>query len=171
MTRNVWLIGLPGVGKTFWGQRLAGRLGVPFIDLDKEIEAHTGLSIPDIFSTHGEDWFRQVESIALQTVAGRKGPTVVACGGGTPCFGKNLERMKATGTVVWLRDSMPAIAQRLKQEATLRPLLAGDDQPLEEKLEALLSQRLDCYMKADVQVEMEGVSVVEGLERLVGVIG
>jgi shikimate kinase len=144
---------------------------VPFADLDKEIEAHTGLSIPDIFSIHGEDWFREVEAIALHTVAGRKGPTVVACGGGTPCFGHNIERMKATGTVVWLVDGIPAITQRLQQEAALRPLLIGDDRPLKEKLEKLLSERLVCYTQADVQVELEGVSVVEGLERLVGVIG
>ena len=170
MTHKIWLIGLPGVGKTFWGQRLAGRLGVPFTDLDREIETHTGISIPEIFSTHGEDWFREVEGIAVQEVAKRKAPAVVACGGGTPCFGKNMERMKVTGTVVWLRDSISAIAQRLKQEAALRPLLAGDDPPMEEKLEGLQSERLDCYMQADVQVEMDGVSVVEGLERLVGVI-
>jgi len=126
---HLYLIGLPGAGKTTLGQRLAAHYDRPFIDLDATIIATAGQPIPAIFAAEGEAGFRAREAAALADVAGRADqttPLVVATGGGTPCFGDNLARMRASGFVLWLDAPLPELARRLGRARSIaaRPLLA-----------------------------------------------
>jgi len=107
--RRLVLTGFMGAGKTTVGRLLADRLGWEFLDLDAYIEARTGLSVPSIFSAHGEPRFRQLESSAL----------VLALGGGTPEVLTNrllLEQTPATSTI-FLDAPFPALYDRCMMEA------------------------------------------------------
>ena len=92
---NIFLIGFMGCGKSSLGKRLARRLNYRFVDLDEEIERQTGRSIAEIFSRDGENYFRQLEANILRQIEWSM-PTVVATGGGTPCYFDNMKIGRAS---------------------------------------------------------------------------
>lgn len=114
-------------GKTTLGEALHAATGRPFIDLDAAICRRAQKSISQIFADEGEAGFRRRETDELLSIIGLpelKG-AIVACGGGTPCFGQNMELMLCSGTVVWLRTSPERTVQRVRLAPDQRPLLAG----------------------------------------------
>jgi shikimate kinase len=119
---KVYIIGFMGSGKTTTGKRLAGLLEWSFTDLDKSIEEQTGLTIPEIFSLHGETWFRKVESEVLRSHRSLTNE-VVATGGGTPCFGDNMEYMLDTGLTIYLKLTPRQLKSRLSGSKGERPLI------------------------------------------------
>ena len=102
---NLWLVGMPGVGKTTVGGLLGEALGRPFVDLDAEIERVAGMPIPEIFRTRGEAGFREIEAEAAMTASRGRG-TVIATGGGTVLRDANRRAMRESGTVVWLQRDL-----------------------------------------------------------------
>jgi shikimate kinase len=123
--RRLVLTGFMGAGKTTIGRLLAQRLGWDFLDLDAYIEARTGLSVPSIFSAHGEPRFRQLESAALASALGRSN-VVLALGGGTPEVLTNrllLEQTPATSTI-FLDAPFPTLFDRCMLQDQARPVLA-----------------------------------------------
>ena len=154
---NIYLIGAMGSGKSTTGKRLAAKLGWQFRDIDAMIEEKDGMPVGEIFSTRGEEYFRKRE---LETVAGlaEKTDIVVSCGGGTPCFYDNMEVMKASGIVVYLKMPPEALVRRLEPARDTRPLiksLSGGE--LFEKISSLLKEREVFYEKAHIVVN--GLSV------------
>jgi shikimate kinase len=129
----VYLVGMPGAGKSVVGRELAGRLGVPFIDLDTEIERETGASVAEVFASEGERAFRALEAAALVN-ASMQDPAVVSCGGGVVLEPANRITLRATGACVFLDVPIEELRARV-QPAKDRPLIreAGD---LEHLLEA-----------------------------------
>lgn len=117
-----FLIGFMGSGKTYWGKRWALYCGYQFIDLDEVIEKAEGKSIADIFEKNGETYFRVIEAAALRNLADIKN-TVIACGGGTPCFHENMAWMKQHGTTIYLLTTVAQIVERVLLEQDKRPLL------------------------------------------------
>ena len=116
--RRIALTGFMGAGKTTVGRLLAAHLGWEFLDLDAYIESRAGLTVPAIFSTHGEPHFRQLESSALASALGR-GNLVLALGGGTPEVLTNrllLEQTPATSTI-FLDAPFPALFDRCMMQA------------------------------------------------------
>ena len=110
---NIFLIGFMGCGKSSLGKRLARRLNYRFVDLDEEIERQTGRSIAEIFSRDGENYFRQLEANILRQIEWSL-PTVVATGGGTPCYFDNMNYINNNGVSVYLRMSPKSLAWRLE---------------------------------------------------------
>ena len=133
----VYLVGMPGAGKTMVGQELAARLGVPFVDLDVEIERAAGTSVGRIFADEGEAAFRAREAAAL-VEAGGQDPAVVACGGGVVLEPANRITLRATGTVVFLDVPIEQLRERVRP-APDRPLVReeGDLERLFEAREPL----------------------------------
>jgi shikimate kinase len=148
--RLVVLVGLPGAGKSTVGPLVAARLGLPFVDLDLELERRAGRSIAAIFAADGESAFRAQEAALSQELAGRRA-LVLAPGGGW-LTNPGTAPLRQAAVVVYLRvDPAVALARMGAAHAT-RPLLAGDD-PL-GALQALLSRRRDAYEAADATVEV-----------------
>ena len=129
----VYLVGMPGSGKSTVGVELAGRLGAPFIDLDAEIERRDGRSVAEIFATEGEQAFRALEAEELVRV-GARDPSVVACGGGVVLEPANRISLRNTGTCVFLHVPIAELRQRVRP-ASDRPLIQ-EEGDLERLLEA-----------------------------------
>ncbi|WP_223652986.1 shikimate kinase [Hymenobacter psoromatis] len=137
---HLYLLGLPGAGKTTLGRQLAEHYGREFLDLDAEIVAAAGQSIPAIFAAEGEAGFRVREAAALRAVAARPGPPlVVATGGGAPCFHDNMAVLRASGFTLWLDVPLPELARRLARTPHGRPLLATPLPPGQTPVAALVA--------------------------------
>ena len=132
-----------GSGKTTAGKKLASLLGWSFIDLDKKIEEQSGNTISEIFSKYGENYFRDVESEVLKSLGSERN-TIISTGGGTPCFGDNMEYMIRTGLTMYLKLTPGQLRSRLSQETNERPLLK--DLNKEELLE-FIKKKL--FMKSE----------------------
>jgi shikimate kinase len=151
--RRVYIIGFMGSGKTTAGRKLAASLGWQFKDLDQEIEFIAGKSIRDIFSTIGEHHFRELETGTL-TCLKTIDDTVISAGGGTPCYGRNMDFMTETGLVVYLKMSPGQLISRLERGKAKRPLIK--DLSSEELLRYItekLSEREKYYLKAHIVVD------------------
>ena len=124
-SRNIFLVGLMGAGKTTIGRQLAQRLRKEFIDADQEIVRRTGVRIGTIFEIEGEEGFRRRESAVLAELA-QGDAQVVATGGGAVLSAANREVMRAGGTVIYLRARLDHLWERTRHD-TSRPLLATAD--------------------------------------------
>jgi shikimate kinase len=145
----IFLVGFMGSGKSSVGRELAARLGLRFIDLDDEIVARENRPIREVFRTHGEEYFRRVETEELRRVCG-EGLAVVALGGGAFCIGENRELVRGAGTSVWLDVPFEEIYARCAGDSG-RPLFGT-----REELLSLLERRRPLYALADIRVVAEG---------------
>lgn len=149
---NLALIGFMGTGKTTIGRLLAAQLDYDFLDTDHWIETAAGKSIPDIFSQAGEAHFRALEQQLVAELAKRQ-RTVIATGGGLPCQGDNLERLRQHAYLVCLWASPETIFERVRHNSH-RPLLQHPD-PL-GRIRELLAQRESFYRRADLLISTDG---------------
>jgi shikimate kinase len=147
--RSIVLVGMMGAGKSSVGRRLAQRLGIPFVDADTEIEKAAGMSIPDIFATHGESSFRAGEKRVIARLLD-SGPQVLATGGGAFMNTETRAGIAAKGTSVWLRAEFDVLMRRLRRRHD-RPLLKGDDPG--GTLRELIDLRYPIYAEADLTVQ------------------
>ena len=151
---KVYLIGLPGSGKTTLGKALAAKLEFTFTDLDQVIAAQEGMSIPDIFRTRGEAAFRLAEQQALLRISSAGGRMVIATGGGAPCFHDNMERMKATGITIYIDVPLDELIRRMEAGKEGRPLLADQGgESLADRLRRLDSERRPIYAAANLTIK------------------
>ncbi len=160
---KIFLIGLPGSGKTTTGKELAKNLGVPFIDLDVEIEIREKRNIQQLFKVLGEGYFRKVESAILKEWCNSESDFVMATGGGTPCFFDNMEFINKAGKSIFFDVPTKEIAARIKKsQLNNRPLFENlHDEELKDKIEFLRSQRVSFYQKAHHRIVSEKVLLTD----------
>jgi shikimate kinase len=151
--RSVVLVGMMGAGKSSIGRRLASRLAVPFVDADTEIEKAAGMSIAEIFSAHGEPYFRAGEARVIARLL-ESGPQVLATGGGAFMSAETRAAIRAKGVSVWLRATLDVLNRRIKRRGD-RPLLKTADPG--ETLRRLIEERYPVYAEADLTVESRDV--------------
>jgi shikimate kinase len=121
----VVLLGYMGSGKSVLGKGLAGRVGLPFEDLDSLIESEVGMAIPEIFDRKGELFFRKTEHTLLKQLLESRKNLVLSLGGGTPAYAGNMDLVtRATPHSFYLQHSIPSLVQRLEKEREQRPLIA-----------------------------------------------
>jgi shikimate kinase len=155
-SRNIFLVGLMGAGKTTVGRQLAQRLRKQFVDADQEIVRRTGVPINTIFEIEGEEGFRTREAQALESLT-QLDDVVLATGGGVVLRPENRARLKARGFVIYLRAQPRDLFLRTRQDRA-RPLLKTDD-PL-RRLEELYAIRDPLYREvADLVVDTGRQSV------------
>lgn len=154
---TLFLIGYMASGKSTLGRALARQLGYTFIDLDFYIEQRYRKRIPEIFAELGEEGFRDLEGRMLRE-AGEFCDTVISCGGGTPCFGDNMDYMLAAGTTIWLDSTVGRICERIKVAKSRRPLLEGKrDDELRQFVETHLAERLPYYRRARLRLPSDNL--------------
>jgi shikimate kinase len=145
---KIFLIGMPGSGKSTLGRQIAEALLIPFVDLDHEIETREGKSVPEIFSEQGEDYFRQVESSLLIEWASSDKDFVMATGGGAPCFHRGIDIINQSGLSIYFDVPTDELVKRVEKK-TNRPLLKTEDnEALVSKINNLLRSRTQVYQRA-----------------------
>lgn len=154
-----------GSGKSTVARALTQRLGWPWLDLDSEIQAKAGRTIPEIFAEEGEAGFRDWEERALEEVAARPRPLLVATGGGVVLRRGNRERMHEAGRMVYLRADVDTLLERTEGDSN-RPLLQVPDP--RSKLAALQAEREPLYREADRIEDTAGLSPETVAARLAG---
>ena len=160
---NLILVGPMGAGKSSIGRRLAGELGMPFIDADHELEQRTGASVALIFELEGEPGFRRREQELLQALCHGEGQ-VIATGGGAVLSPETRQALARSGFVVHLHSSVRQQLARLERDR-VRPLLAAPDR--RERLHELARTRDPLYAEiADLRFDSDGLAVAVACERL-----
>jgi len=154
--RSIVLVGMMGAGKSSIGRRLAQRLGIRFVDADAEIEAgHAGMTIPEIFSTYGEPYFRAGEVRVIARLL-EEGPQVLATGGGAYMNAGTRATVAEKGLSVWLKAEFDVLMKRVKRRSTAdRPMLQGD---VAQRIRALMDERYPVYAQADITVMSRDVA-------------
>lgn len=147
---TLFIIGYMASGKTTFGRALARKTGMQHIDLDFYIEQRFHSTVKDIFANKGEAEFRRIEGEMLREV-GELCDVVISCGGGTPCFGDNMDYMNSRGVTVCLQASEEVIANRILNAGNKRPLMANKSR--EEIIQTLrehMAVRAPFYNKAQL---------------------
>ena len=164
---NIILIGYMGSGKTSVGEDLAEQLNYHFHDTDHMIEQKAGDTINHIFTNHGEDRFRDMETELLKELQPSLHQTVLSTGGGMPLREQNAILLKEMGYVVFLKASKDTTLQRLAGDQT-RPLLRVED--MEQRVEQMLQARTPIYEKAaHLVVVTDGRSIGEIAQSIIEV--
>jgi len=172
--RSIVLVGMMGAGKSSIGRRLAQRLHVRFVDADAEIEAgHAGMTIPEIFVTYGEPYFRSGEVRVIARLLD-EGPQVLATGGGAYMNAATRAAIAQKGISVWLKADFEVLMKRVKRRSTTdRPMLQGD---VAQRIRQLMDERYPVYAEADLTVlsrdvahEMIVNEIIAALSKRLGV--
>lgn len=150
---KIYLIGFMGSGKSTAGRNLASQLNWSFIDLDEKIQKMEEMKIPEIFSIKGESYFRKLETRALQELKSET-DTVISTGGGTPCFGDNMDFMLSSGLTIYIKMTPVSLKKRLEGSAEDRPLLREiDSKDLQEYITSKLAEREKLYCRAEIIID------------------
>lgn len=162
MTRII-LIGYMGAGKTTIGRQLAMALGLQFYDLDWYIEMRYHKKVSEIFAEQGEEHFRDLEQRMLHEVAEFE-DVVISCGGGTPCYGDNMQYMNQQAETVYLKLTPEVLCQHLMMGRTVRPLIIGKTgEELQQYIKESLAAREPFYSQAKHTVD---VSLMDNFEKI-----
>ena len=159
-TQIIFLVGMPAAGKTYWGNKIAQKYSLPFIDLDTFIAEQEKASVPALFAQYGEAGFREREQKYLKKIIKSVvTPAVIACGGGTPCFYDNIVVMKEAGIVVYLQADIPWLMSNISNSDEIRPLLKGRGD-VSVYLNDLLKKRKSFYEQAHHILHTKDISLL-----------
>jgi len=165
----VALLGLRGAGKTTVGRRLARRMRVPFVELDRRIERAADLTLAEIFSLHGEEYYRRLEREVLEAVLDEGQPMVLATGGGLVTATETFAALRRSATAVWLRARPEDHWNRVVRQGDRRPM--ADHPQAMADLRKLLASREALYAAAEHTVDTSGRSVDEVVDEILELTG
>lgn len=157
---KIFLVGMPGSGKSTLGKILAESLQKKFIDLDQEIADKEGKPIPDIFKEEGESYFRKLEAQLLRKIIESRDEFILSTGGGTPCFYDSMNFMNKSGTTIFLNIQVSELVERvLADNGQERPLLKSEtESEVSEKLNTLFTSRIRFYEMAKITVDANNIN-------------
>ena len=153
----VALLGLRGAGKTTIGKRLAKRRRIPFVELDRRIERAADLSLGELFTLHGEDYYRRLEREVLQEVLAEGQPIVLATGGGLVTSPDTFALLRRSAMTIWLRATPEDHWNRVVRQGDRRPM--ADHPQAMADLRSLLAARESLYARADHTVDTSSATV------------
>ncbi len=162
--KRVALIGLRGAGKSTLGSRLAGEMGVPFIELDREIERETGMPSSELFALYGQTGYRRIEHRTLERLFREQEKGVISVGGGAVSQPETYDLLLSNCLTVWVKAQPEEHMARVMAQGDLRPM-AGNDEAMED-LKRILAAREALYAKADTVVDTSGETVDESFMKL-----
>jgi XRE family transcriptional regulator, aerobic/anaerobic benzoate catabolism transcriptional regulator len=167
--RRVALIGLRGAGKSTLGRRLAERLDVPFLELDREIERESGLALAEIFDLYGQAAFRRHERRALETLLQQHPRAVIATGGSLVSEPATFDLLLSSCFTVWIKAAPEEHMARVVAQGDLRPM--ADNAESMDDLRRILAGRTALYAKADAAVDTTGRDIDTSLAELTAALG
>lgn len=161
--QHIFLVGMPGCGKTSIAKKLARKLSCNWIDLDEQICHTTSLSIAQFFEKFGEEKFRELERDTLHII-GKIDPCIVATGGGTPAFYDNMNYINSCGVSVYLEANEKFLLDRLSTKTNERPMFSGlSHEKIQIKISKILAERERFYKQAKYTFKLP----VKDLENLI----
>ncbi|KPP85992.1 MAG: XRE family transcriptional regulator, aerobic/anaerobic benzoate catabolism transcriptional regulato [Rhodobacteraceae bacterium HLUCCO07] len=166
--QRVCLIGLRGAGKSTLGRLGGEALGVPFVELNRDIEDHSGMPIDEVMAFYGQDGYRNLEAQAVRRVIEKHDTLILAVAGGIVAEPETFELLLNHFYTIWIRTSPEEHMSRVREQGDERPM-AGNAEAMEQ-LEAILSSREPLYEKAMAQIETSGRTVEQSVSDLVTVI-
>ena len=162
--QNIVLIGFMGTGKSTVSDYLSNKFAMEIVEMDQVIAKREQMSIPDIFTAHGEEYFRDLETRLLVELQSQKN-TVISCGGGVALRERNVAEMKKNGCVVLLTASPKTVYERVK-DSDDRPVLSGRKNI--KGISELMEQRREKYeAAADIVINTDNKTVIQVCEELV----
>jgi XRE family aerobic/anaerobic benzoate catabolism transcriptional regulator len=165
---RIALVGLRGAGKTTLGQLAAKALGIPFVELDREIERASGMELSEIFASHGQAMYRRLEHQCLETIIERFDRVVIATGGSLVTEPATYDLLLSTCFVVWLSATPDQHMNRVLAQGDLRPMAEGP-QAMDD-LKIILESRIPLYAKADVEVNTADKSEAQAFATLLAAV-
>ncbi|HLG33602.1 MAG TPA: shikimate kinase [Bacteroidia bacterium] len=163
---RIFLVGFMGSGKSMLGEKIAAMLKIPFVDLDKKIEKQQGKTVAEIFQKKGENYFRTVEAEVLRKTK-RYTDSVIATGGGAPCFHDNMKWMNENGITVYLSAKSAELYHRLLSDRENRPLIASlSDITLLEFIMGTLGSRERFYAMAHVKLNAKTITAHQAVDAI-----
>jgi XRE family aerobic/anaerobic benzoate catabolism transcriptional regulator len=162
--QRIALIGLRGAGKSTIGPLLAGGIGAPFVELDREIERESGMNLAALFDLYGQAGFRRLERAALDRVVSENPRMVLAVGGGLVSDPATYERLLSSCYVVWLRATPSEHMRRVIAQGDMRPM--ADNRQSMADLRRILRTREPLYAKADIQLVTSGRSAEQAAREI-----
>ncbi len=165
LDRPIVMVGLMGAGKTSVGRALARRMGIPFVDSDKEIEAAAGCSVVDIFAMYGEEEFRRVEQRVISRLLDTPPLVkVISTGEGAFITPAVREMVLKRALTIWLKADLELLVKRTNFRHTRPQLLHADSRKI---LAQLIDERYQTYAMADITVETRDESLRKTLGKVV----
>lgn len=166
--RRICLVGLRGAGKTTLGSRAGQSLGLPFVELNREIEDHSGMPVPEVMALYGQEGYRQLEAQALDRVICTHDAMILAVAGGIVVEPETFGALLNNFHTIWLRTSAQEHMTRVQAQGDERPM-AGNPEAMEQ-LRAILTSREALYARAEAQLDTAGKTVEQSLAELIDLI-
>jgi XRE family aerobic/anaerobic benzoate catabolism transcriptional regulator len=162
--KSIALVGVRGAGKSTIGERVAARIGIPFIELDQVIERNAGMSLVEMFTLHGESYYRRLEREAAEKLLTNSPPVVLATGGSVVTHPETWDLMRRQCHTVWLKARAKDHWDRVVAQGDLRPI--ANNPSARDELKALLRAREPLYAQAELVADTSKHSVDEVAEMI-----
>ena len=165
---HIALIGLRGAGKSTLGRLAADRLGWTFIELNREIEHEGGFSIAEVFKLYGQEGYRRLEFKALRKISARRGPMILATGGGIVSEPITFELLLSSFFTIWITASPEEHMARVREQGDLRPMT--NERAAMDELRTILSSREPLYARASAVVDTAGQSIDAAVNQILSIV-
>jgi len=147
---KIFIVGMPGSGKSTMARYLCSKTKFNYLDLDEEIEKKSQKSVTEIFRDEGQEYFRSLETKLLKEIINKEKIFILSTGGGTPCFNKNMELMKKNGITIFLNTSIDTLIERVGRK-NKRPLFNSKN--IKETINNMFNERIKYYNQSRFSVK------------------
>ena len=170
--KKIILLGYMGCGKSTIAEKLSSLIQIPFVDLDKSIEAKAEMTISQIFESFGEVYFRKLEHDVFVELLAAPENQIIGLGGGTPCYANNHELLKGEGiTSIYLKASVETLFSRLAHNKSKRPIVVNKtEDELKEFIAKHLFDRSYYYNQAEYKVSVDHQTIDETVVAIIAIL-
>lgn len=165
---RVCLIGLRGAGKSTLGARVGDKLGVPFVELNRVIEEHSGMPVDEVLALYGQEGYRSLEAQAVDRVIGTYDTVILAVAGGIVAEPETYHTLLSHFHTIWVRTTPDEHMARVRAQGDERPM-AGNPEAMEQ-LKSILTSRESLYARAEAQLDTSGRSEQDSAKHLLDLV-